>query len=658
MLQFVFSRVALRSAGVLVAMLLVILAGCASNGIQGPGELTSLKGKIPAEKLFVVDCLLPPQVRKLGSGTTFLERRRPIKTIALDCEIRGGEYVAYDRANYRTALQTWLQQAKAGDPEAQTYVGEIYEKGLGLPADYQTAHLWYQKAARQGFSRAQINLGYLYEQGLGVAKDPVKALNWYRRASGVTDDIDYASTIDVKATVLAEQKTEVYRQQISGLRASLEETRRSLKARSDSLNQATRKMEQLRREVERQKALGANTAQLQRAYDAQRQRVLSDRQAVKKLQSQVVQEQVSLSKPQIEVVAPVILATRSGEPILQVRSGGKAQIIKGKISAPAGLRQATINGRPLTIDSSGLFQSAVPIPRQKTRISIQAFDRQGQKGEFNFFLIPTDKADASPVDSPARVGRVARSVDFGRYYAVVIGNNEYQNFPQLKTAVHDARTVASVLQSKFGFRTRVLTNADRYTILSALNEVAAKMTEKDNLLIYYAGHGEIDPNTQQGYWIPVDADQGNSANWIPNAQISALLNTFTAKHVLVVADSCYSGSMTSRTSIPRLNAKLNDAHLEKWLKLMAKTKSRTVLTAGGLEPVLDAGGGDHSVFANAFLSELRRGQGVLDAYRIFLDVSGSVSRSAAAVGFRQKPTYAPIRHAGHGGGEFMLVSGG
>jgi hypothetical protein len=92
-----------------------------------------------ANKLLVVDCLLPGQIRKLGQAMTYLSARRPIKTTAGDCEIRGGEYVAYDRANYATALKVWLPPAQEGDPAAQTYVGEIYEKGLGLTPSSGTA---------------------------------------------------------------------------------------------------------------------------------------------------------------------------------------------------------------------------------------------------------------------------------------------------------------------------------------------------------------------------------------------------------------------------------------------------------------------------------------------------------------------------------------
>ena len=111
-----------------------------------------------------------------------------------DCRIRGGEYVAYDRADYKSALRVWMAAAETGDAEAQNNVGEIYEQGLGGQANYEAAVIWYQKAADQGYSRAQFNLGTLYEQGQGVQKDKLKALNLYRRAWGMPEDnVMYAS---------------------------------------------------------------------------------------------------------------------------------------------------------------------------------------------------------------------------------------------------------------------------------------------------------------------------------------------------------------------------------------------------------------------------------------------------------------------------------
>ncbi len=131
----------------------------------------------------MVDCLLPGQVRRLGQSR-YITARRPILTTAALCRLRGGEYTEYDRADYRSALAVWMPAAQAGDAQAQTNVGEIFERGLGGSPNYEAAFIWYEKAATQGDARAQFNLGTLYERGLGVPADKLQALNWYRKAWG------------------------------------------------------------------------------------------------------------------------------------------------------------------------------------------------------------------------------------------------------------------------------------------------------------------------------------------------------------------------------------------------------------------------------------------------------------------------------------------
>ncbi len=665
----------------MMAFAVTLIVGCAA-GLNGSDQASQVEGeaaRVSPDKFLPVDCLLPPQVRKLGAQMTYLAARRPIKTTALDCEIRGGEYVAYDRADYRTALQTWLEQAKQGNAEAQTYVGEIYEKGLGLPADYKMAFVWYSRAAAQNFSRAQINLGYLYEKGLGVPRDMLKALNWYRLASGIEDDhLDYSSSIEVKASTLAQEQTEVLRQeiqrrerQVENLSAAVTDMQEQLRQREDTLHEARQRLAQLNNKMAQDKENDARLKELKAAYTAQQKRIAQTQAAVVALQSQMLRVRTQMTRqtdnlttqrqmlamqdvagPSIEVFDPVIVVTRGSGPVVRVPPGNKVRSIKGRITAPAGLKQASINGESLSLDSDGIFQTHVPV-EDKAKISILATDKQERTASFSFVMEPARRM-AVQGDSLSRIGMVAKGVDFGRYFALVIGNNDYPQFPALETAVNDAQRVAAVLQSDYGFDTRLLLNADRYAILSALNDLRGQLTEADNLLIYYAGHGERDPETLQGYWLPVDAEQENTANWIANSTISDLLNTLKAKHVLVVADSCYSGSMT-QSSVARIDTQLDDEHLKKWLKVMAKTPSRTVLTSGGVSPVLDGGGGGHSVFAKAFIQELEQDTGIIDAYKIYLGVSGQVKAKAASIGFIQRPTYAPIRHTGHNGGEFIFV---
>ena len=257
--------------------------------------------------------------------------------------------------------------------------------------------------------------------------------------------------------------------------------------------------------------------------------------------------------------------------------------------------------------------------------------------------VPPARRDAEPAGArSARDGGAARgAIAFGRYHALVIGNNDYRALANLKTARNDARAVAEVLERNYGFRVQRLFDATRSDIVTALNDLRARLTDQDNLLVYYAGHGYLDEDADEGYWLPVDADPENLVQWVANATITRTLRAMRAKHVLVVADSCFAGKLARGAG-----ARPPD-HLER----LAIKRARTVLTLGGLEPVADAGGkGEHSVFAAAFLEELRSNSGVLEGIELFSRIPRPVMLAAD-----QTPEYADIRKAGHDGGDFLFV---
>jgi hypothetical protein len=148
------------------------------------------------EDAVVVDCQLPGKLRRLGGTRTYLTPGRLIRTSAIVCRTRGGEYTLGDLASGTLSLQRWMIPAEQGDAEAQYYVARIHATGMdNVPVDYARAAYWYEQAAAQGFSEAQQELGYLYELGLGVTKDELKALNLQREASGLGEDLDYAYKI-------------------------------------------------------------------------------------------------------------------------------------------------------------------------------------------------------------------------------------------------------------------------------------------------------------------------------------------------------------------------------------------------------------------------------------------------------------------------------
>ena len=232
--------------------------------------------------------------------------------------------------------------------------------------------------------------------------------------------------------------------------------------------------------------------------------------------------------------------------------------------------------------------------------------------------------------------------DFGRYHALVIGNDTYSGLPRLQTAIRDARAIAMLLRESYGFEVQLLTDVDRAVMFASIEAAGNRMTSADNLLIYYAGHGWFDERAERGYWLPVDSARDTKANWISNSLITDTLRGTEAKHVMIIADSCYSGSLTRgiKSTAPGPN----------YLERMVKRRARVVLTSGGLEPVVDGGANGHSVFAGALLRVLRETTTVIDGSTLF-----SSLRRRVMLASDQTPEYGDIRMAGHDGGDFLFV---
>ncbi len=238
--------------------------------------------------------------------------------------------------------------------------------------------------------------------------------------------------------------------------------------------------------------------------------------------------------------------------------------------------------------------------------------------------------------------RVLAGIDFGRYRALVIGNDDYTHIRDLKTAAKDARAVGQLLERAYRFQVTYLINARRKEIIDELSRLRRKLTRKDNLLIYFAGHGWLDRDAGRGYWLPVDAERDSSANWISTGTISDFLKAMAAKHVIVVADSCYSGTLSRavKLSLPT----------SEYLRRIAGKRARVALTSGGVEPVLDDGRRGHSVFAAALLEALEENTGVLEGTRLFNQIRQPVILNAP-----QTPEYSDIQFTGHEGGDFLFI---
>ena len=245
-----------------------------------------------------------------------------------------------------------------------------------------------------------------------------------------------------------------------------------------------------------------------------------------------------------------------------------------------------------------------------------------------------------------------------RYHALVIGVNKYaphagEGWGALNTARPDAEEVADLLERDYGFSvTRLFDKeATRGAMMAALDALVSR-TSADACVVYFAGHGFFDKALGEGYWIPSDAKktaQGRSAreDWLWNSTITKIIGASLARHVLVIADSCYGGSLFRGEEDP-----VRQADMLWYGRALAKP-SRYLIASGDIEPVPDSGG-RHSVFAQQLLNYLSHtDKDVFSASDLGIALREKVS---AITG--QMVRMGPLTSARHAGGEFVFVRKG
>jgi len=238
--------------------------------------------------------------------------------------------------------------------------------------------------------------------------------------------------------------------------------------------------------------------------------------------------------------------------------------IAGRVADDSAIIEMLVNDKPVTLRADGSFRI-----NQRLKIGVN-----------KFAFTATDEF-GNQANATINVMRKQLDLALGNYHALVIGNNDYGDMPNLKTAVADAEAISEVLEDRYGFTVTKLINATRFDVISAMSELRGKLSYDTNLLIYYAGHGIVDPVTDRGYWLPVDAHQSNPANWVSNDDITDMLKAIPARHILAIADSCYSGTL-----VPAAPADFDTWQDRRdWLKRIVEKRSRTALASGGLEPV-------------------------------------------------------------------------
>ncbi len=338
--------------------------------------------------------------------------------------------------------------------------------------------------------------------------------------------------------------------------------------------------------------------------------------------------------PQITLIEPEI---QRGIKIIR-----KSELvsIKGKAADPNGVLEVVVNNQKAKLTTKGEFTTSVYLQVGENPIVIKAVDNKFNTTIDTFFI----------------TRKLEELISAGKYIALVIGINSYDGYWRtLKNAVNDAEGVANVLREQYQFDdviTLLDEKATRRNIIQKFEWLSENTTKDDNVLIFYAGHGQFNKALNKGYWVPIDAQTNSVADYISNNDVKTFIGGIPSKHTLLITDACFSGDIFRGPKTESI--KFDPNNMEKYYKEVYRKQSRLALTSGGVEEVADAGMDDHSVFTYYFIKALQENdKKYFDANQLFNEFRIAVTNNS-----EQTPMLQVIRDTNDEGGQFIFIKKG
>ncbi|MCP5063433.1 MAG: caspase family protein [Ignavibacteriae bacterium] len=312
-------------------------------------------------------------------------------------------------------------------------------------------------------------------------------------------------------------------------------------------------------------------------------------------------------------------------------------IVKGKITDKNGISEVTVNNRRVNLLPNNEFNTKLYLGVGKNEIIVKAIDY---------------KYNVS-IDTFTVIRKLEEVIKAGKYIALIIGINDYDGYwSPLKNAVNDATAIADVLTEKYRFddvHRLFNVSATRKNIIQKFEWLTNNVKPDDNVLIFYAGHGQFKRTLNKGYWVPVDAESNSTAGYISNNDIKTFLGGIPSKHTLLITDACFAGDIFRGRNTE--SVVFNPNNMEKYYREVHRKTSRLALTSGSLEQVADAGKDNHSVFTYYLLRALKENKNkYIDATQLFNEF-----RMAVVNNSEQTPQLQVVRDANDEGGQFIFI---
>lgn len=343
--------------------------------------------------------------------------------------------------------------------------------------------------------------------------------------------------------------------------------------------------------------------------------------------------------PEVVIIEPIV---ERGFKIVKT----KTILVRGKATDKDGIYKIKINGVDAAVTENGTFTATVPLKFGTNDLVVKATDLK-MASSTKTFSIKRKSPDVvvdNDNDNDDDIIVVNNDNGFGNYYALLIGVSDYgdgaiTNLGGLPTK--DAQDLGNVLINKYSFKRENVVilnkNPTENDIIKEFSKLKKKVTNKDNLLVFYAGHGIYDEISGVGAWLPSDADMEYELNLISNSQVVDYLKSIKSKHTLLISDACFSGSIFKTRSFEK-----SPKSIQKKFELT----SRKAITSGTLKTVPNK-----SMFLKYLLNRLETNpNNYLSARQLFNNIEEPVMNNSP-----NTPQYVTIYGIGDEGGDFIFV---
>ncbi len=331
-------------------------------------------------------------------------------------------------------------------------------------------------------------------------------------------------------------------------------------------------------------------------------------------------------------------------PVIKIISPKIAEGVKFKTNVPelnlfakaideSGISYVAVNSKLEEISEEGVFVTEMILKEGDNVIKLVAVDRENNLQDRTIVI----------EYHPLVVTLADRIAEESTYYGLIIGVNKYRDpvITDLNNPIKDAQKLYDVLTTQYTFEEEnieFLKNASLEEIMGAFESLSGKVTENDNLLVFYAGHGWWDQNASTGFWLPSDASQKSRIKWFRNSTLVDYLKELNSKHTLLIADACFSGSIfRTRSAFPEAS---------KAVEMLYELPSRKAMTSGTLTEVPD-----ESAFIKYLVERLEKSnEKYLSSEQLFSSFNHAVINNSEAV-----PQFGEIQNVGDQGGDFIFI---